>query len=312
MTMKTPKLPKPGDTVSLIAPASPLPDQGKLPDCIAAIEALGLKVKPHPTLEIRRDYLAGTPEERAADIMAAFRDPETTAILCLRGGFGTAHVLPLLDWEAIARSGKLFSGFSDLTALMTPLVSQSRLISLHAPTATFFAKEKDGVEASRAGLKRFLFESWKGISYRELCGGDYEGKMISKGTARGRLLGGNAAVFASLFGSRWMPTEEPYILFLEDIGEKPYRLDRYVTQILQSSLAGKIAGVVLGQFTDCVPGSEDRDDAETVLARLLKPLGVPILAGLPIGHDYPSFPIPIGMEAVIDGSGGDLILGSGA
>ncbi|MCC5877087.1 MAG: LD-carboxypeptidase [Candidatus Sumerlaeia bacterium] len=310
--MKLPKLPKPGDTISLIAPASPLPDQGKLPECIAAIESLGLKVKPHPTLEIRRDYLAGTPEERAKDIMTAFKDPDTTAILCLRGGFGTAHVLPLLDWDVIARSGKLFSGFSDLTALMTPMFSQSKLISLHAPTATFFAKEKEGVEASRNGLKRFLFEPWEGLSYRELCGDDFKAKVIVEGTARGRILGGNAAVFASLFGSQWIPTDEKFILFLEDIGEKPYRLDRYVTQILQSNLADRISGVALGQFTDCAPGSEDRDDADTVLTRLLKPLGVPVLAGLPIGHDYPSFPIPIGMEAVLDGKNGDLILGAGA
>lgn len=303
-----PKLPKPGDTVSLLAPASPLPDQSKVNDCVAAIESFGFKVKRCPTLELREDYLAGTGEQRAADLMKAFQDPETTAILSLRGGFGTAHMLPLLDWEAISASGKLFSGFSDLTALMTPLLAKSNLISLHAPTSSYFIKEKDTLEAAREGLRRFLFQDWHGLSYRELCGEHFKPVTIQEGTARGRILGGNAAVFASLLGTPWVPDEGPFLLFLEDVGEKPYRIDRYVTQIAQSALVSRVSGVILGQFTDCEPGSDDRDDVMTVLSRLLKPWGVPVLAGLPIGHDYPSYPLPIGMEATLDGRAQDLIL----
>lgn len=307
MTIRLPGLPRPGDRVALLAPSSPLRDQADLPRCIGAIGALGFDVKPYPTLERRDGYMAGTPAERASDLGDAFRDGEISAIFSLRGGFSAAHVLPLLDWEALRSSTRLFCGFSDLTALLVPLAIRSQLASLHAPTASYFLRRRKGIATARRALQRLLFHPWEGLSYREMCGSDFQPRMITPGSARGRILGGNLSVLASLMGTPWVEgLDAPILLFLEDVDERPFRLDRYLTQILQSPLRNWVAGVLLGQFTGCAdPGGQTAAD---VMERLLTPLGVPILSGIPIGHGVPSFPLPIGAEALLDGETGDLIL----
>lgn len=310
MPARLPGLLQEGDRVALLAPASPLPDPADLPRCVAAIEALGLQVKRYPTLGLRSGYMAGTPGERAADLDLAFRDPEAAGIFCLRGGYSTVHALPHLDWEGLRTSNRLFCGFSDLTALMTPLATRARLASLHAPTPSHLVAKCSPGDATFRALKRFLFRPWERVSYRALCGEDFEGEMLRPGSARGRILGGNLSVFASLAGTPWLGgMDEPVLLFLEDVGEPPYRLDRCLTQVLQSPLRRWIAGVVLGQFTDrASPEPSTTGEVRPLMERLLAPLSVPILAGLPVGHGTPSYPLPLGMEARIDGEACDLVL----
>lgn len=307
MKVTLPKFPKPGAQAALLAPASPLADQSDLDRCVANAEALGLQIKRYPTLTKRRDYMAGTEKERARDLMRAFTDDKIEAILCLRGGYSTCHVLPLLDWKVIKQSRKLFTGFSDLTSMLTPLAALSGLASLHAPTMGYF-KENAPRKRSMEALQAFLFGPWGSTSYRELCGKDFQPNALRKGKAQGRLIGGNASVFAALAGTPYMPKRGPFILFLEDIGEKPYKLDRYVTQLIQSGFMEQVAGVALGQFTECDPTGGDTGKAEEVIARLLAPLKIPVLAGLPIGHDEPSYPLPIGVEAELNANKGDLTL----
>lgn len=308
MKCQNPALLKPGDQVALIAPSSPFANPADLEPAVASTEALGLVVKRYPTLTLREDFMAGTPEQRARDLRKAFLDPKVKGIVCIRGGYSAGHLNPLMDWKELGATGKLFSGFSDITTILTALASQGGLVGLHAPTMGFLGRQDEPTADSREALKKFLFSPWKGTSYRELCGKYWKPRTIRRGVAEGRLLGGNAAVFAGLIGTPVIPKKGPFILFLEDIGEKPYRLDRYVTQILQSSLRDQITGVVLGQFSDCEPGGADKHDALTVLARLLTPLKIPVLAGLPIGHDRPSFPLPIGAKAKLDAGKGELVL----
>ena len=308
MKCQNPALLKPGDQVALIAPSSPFPNPADLEPAVASTEALGLVVKRYPTLTLREDYMAGTPEQRAKDLRKAFLDPKVKGIFCIRGGYSAGHLMPMLDWKELGATGKLFCGFSDLTTVLTALAAVGKLAGLHGPTMGFLGKPGEEAAASREGLKKFLFSPWKGISYRELCGKYWKPLTIRRGVAEGRLIGGNAAVFAGLIGTPVIPKKGPFILFLEDVGEKPYRLDRYVTQIFQSDLRDQITGVVLGQFSDCDPGSPEKHDALTVLARLLAPLKIPVMANVPIGHEHPTYSFPMGAKATMDAGKGELVL----
>lgn len=302
MKCRMPKLPAEGAEVALVAPASPLPDLGRLPNAVAAAERLGFTVRQFPTLTLQNDYMAGTPKQRAKDLAKAFGSKKLEAILCTRGGYSAVHTLPLVDWKAAGRSRKLFTGLSDITTILTALAAKGKLQSLHAPMMGFFSNEKDkAVQKSAEVLKDFLAHGWSGRSYMELSTevkADLE--SLRAGRAKGALIGGNAAVFASLVGTPYLPKKGPLILFLEDIGEKPYRLDRYVTQLIQSGFMDMVTGVVLGQFTDCAPKGGDSGTAEEVIARVLAPLKVPILAGLPVGHGKPSIPLPMGAPVTLD------------
>jgi muramoyltetrapeptide carboxypeptidase len=309
--MQPARLPRPlhpGATVAVIAPASPMPNPADVPVCLAVAEQMGFRVKPYPTLDLRDDFQAGSAAQRAADVQRAFADPEVDAILSIRGGYSTQYILPLLDWRAIAASAKVFSGFSDLTALLNPMALHAGLAGLHAPTLSYFRKPNDLTSASLAAWKAFLTGEWLGVSYRSLCGSHLQPVTIRGGCARGVIVGGNAAVLAALIGTPYLPMEGPFILFLEDIGEKPYRVDRFVTQMIQSGFIDQVAGIVLGQFTDCDPG-DARDDVMTILRRQLEPLGKPVVAGFPIGHDQPSYPLPIGVMATLDADAGELTTG---
>lgn len=307
--MRIPAPLKPGDRVALIAPSSPLPGEADLPLCIKAAEELGLDVRPYPTTELAVDYMAGTAKQKARDIHKAFADPKVRGILCLRGGYSACHVLPLLDWKSIAADPKIFTGFSDITALLTPFATRAGLASLHAPTMSYFKKRGPLEELSFTALKRFLFEPWSGLSYRDLAGRHFVPTVLAKGTASGRLIGGNLSVFHSMIGTPYLKKKGgPYILFLEEIGEKPYALDRFLTQMIQAGFFDQVSGVVLGQFTSCDPKAPDTGTALEVIGRLLAPLRIPVLAGIPIGHSAPSFPLPIGVKAELDTKRGDLVL----
>ena len=308
MKCKKPKLLQPGDKVALIAPSSPLPNQKDLKQCIAGVERLGLEVKEYPTLHKREDFMAGTPKQRARDVEKAFQDKQCAGILCMRGGYSAGHTLPLVDWKAIGKTKKFFGGFSDITTILTAMATQSRLAALHAITMSFNTKQSKETDITFEALKRFLFEEWSGISYREVCGKHFKPKSLRRGKARGTIIGGNAAVFAGLVGTPVMPKRGPLLLFLEDVGENPYKLDRYVTQLIQSGFMDRVAGVILGQFTGCDPKKPDKWDALDVMKRQCHPLKIPVLAGLPIGHDRPSYPLPIGVEAEVDADKGDLRL----
>ncbi len=307
MRVKVPDLLKKGDRVALLGPASPMNDEKDVQPCIDFLKSLGLRVKAYPSSRKRFDYLAGTDAERARDLKNAFANDQIKAIFCIRGGYGSSRLLKLLDWKAISRTPKFLVGFSDITSLIGGLLSQSRMASLHAPTPSIFIKgNKKSNRIAREALERFLFDGFRPTSYRALCGDDFEPQSISRGKARGTLIGGNVCLVAGLCGTPYMPKPPKGILFLEEVNEKPYKLDRYLTQLMNAGFFDRISGVALGQFTDCEPGNEDRDDALTVLSRCLRALRIPVLAGLPIGHDRPAFPLPMGVQAELDASKGDL------
>ena len=301
-----------GDTVGIIAPASAPPDPKAVDRAAKALEKFGFKPKLAKNVRARHGFLAGGDRERAADVMQMFADKKVKAIICLRGGYGSARLLDRLDYEIIRRIPKIFSGYSDITSLHCALAKKVNLISFHAPMLNGGLQVKDLAEFTRGSFFRTVMEAKAAGS---ICDG-YDKKNISilrGGVAEGRLIGGNLSVLCAAIGTPFAPSFKGKILFFEDISEKPYRLDRMLTQLLNAGILQQATGVAVGVNSDCndpdaKPGGEYRQSAADVMAERLAALRVPVVTGLPFGHVDLNATIPVGARAKLDGDSGDLII----
>ena len=301
-----------GDAVGIIAPASPPPDPQTIDRSVAALEKLGFKPKLSRNVRARLGFLAGNDRARAADLMAMFTNPKVKAIICLRGGYGTARLLPLLDYEAIRRHPKILIGYSDITTLHCALLKKANLISFHGPMLNAELSAGDLPEFTLKSLLRTVMEPLPPGSIRA----GYAKKTISvlrRGRAVGELIGGNLSVLCTTLGTSYQPDFKNKILFIEDVGEKPYRLDRMLTHLGNAGLLQQVAGVAVGINEDCADPhpnklKEYRQTMEDVLADRLKSLKVPVVVGLPFGHQPWNATLPIGVRAELDGEKGDLII----
>lgn len=301
-----------GDVVGIVAPASAPSDPGDIDNSFAALEKLGFKPRLSANIRKRLGFLAGTDEERAGDLMTLFADREVKAIFCLRGGYGSARLLRLLDYHFIKRHPKVFIGFSDITSLHCAFLTHSKLISFHGPTLnTNLTGDKPSKFLTQSLLQTVMEPSAAG----SICEGYAQDtiSILNKGVAEGRLIGGNLSVLCATLGTPFQPRFKNNILFFEDTGEAPYRFDRMLTQLLNAGLLQQVAGVAVGINKDC----EDPDAAKTkeylqtledVLKDRLTPLGVPVVAGLPFGHVRQNATLPVGIQARLDGESGDLII----
>jgi len=292
----------PGDTIGIISPASPPPDPTKIDAGAATLERLGYRVKLAKHARARRGFLAGSDRERAADLMTMFADRSVNGILCARGGYGAPRLLPLLDYAAIRRNAKVFVGYSDITALHCAFLACAGLISFHGPHVVGdFAREP---------LDDFAVNSFCRVVSGNVSGDiavGYRGKSVKilrPGRARGRLVGGNLSLLCSLVGTRWLPDFHRKILFLEDVGEQPYRFDRMLTQLLNAGLLQQVAGIAVGLNADCEDpkagkSKEYRQTIEDVLRDRLLPLRVPLVVGLPFGHVPANATLPVGAIATL-------------
>jgi muramoyltetrapeptide carboxypeptidase len=303
---------RPGDTIGLIEPATASDEAFQLTLVEEAVTAMGLKPKRAPNLMGRHGYLAGTDEARAADVNAMFRDPEVKAIFAMRGGWGSARMLPLLDWPMIRANPKLLLGFSDITALHMAIAAKAGFITLHGPNAGS-AWGKSSVDHFRAiafdGAAPLLTNPVG--SEDRLAQRQWRTQTIGKGRARGRLLGGNLTVLTALAGTEYLPDFTGSILFLEDVEEAEYRIDRMLTQLGQAGVLGKVAGVVFGQCTNCVGSSSGRYGGFTltdILAHHLGRLRVPAYQDAWFGHIADQFTLPVGGMAEIDADAGTIRL----
>jgi muramoyltetrapeptide carboxypeptidase len=275
-----------GDRVAVVAPSGPA-DPARLERGCDVLRGLGLEVTVGKHA-LDRDpagltYLAGSDADRAADLQAAWCDPRIAAVFCARGGYGAARILDHLDWDALAgATPKLLHGSSDITALHATFGRRLSVPSSYGPMFSFLA---DGDAEALAHLRDGLFGT----------GTTVEGThALRGGRARGVLTGGNLALLVSLLGTPYAP--EPAagrIVFLEDVNEPPYRVDRMLTQLLQAGYFEDVAGIVLGTWTDC-------GDLEAVFADRLTPIGAPILAGVPVGHGPRQLTIRLGATAELD------------
>lgn len=309
--VKPPRL-KAGDTVGLIAPAGYI-DRKDIEDIKPVLAKLGLKVKLGAHVLSRYGYLAGSDANRAADVNAMFADSSVQAILPMKGGWGCNRILPLLDYSLIRSNPKIILGLSDITSLLVGIYAQSGLVTFHGPTG-----QSSWNPFTVDYVKRVLFKG-EVVTLQNVKTTDspqYRVEPITAGKARGKLIGGNLSVLSAMVGSPYLPAWKETILFLEDIGEEVYRIDRMLTQLKLAGILGQIAGFVFGQCTDCdrITRENAQKDGEQslylsqVLKEHIQPLGIPAWNGSMIGHIRNKFTIPIGADVEIDASKGTIQL----
>jgi len=307
--VKPPRL-EPGAVVAVVAPASAPPDPRAIDHSVAALNSLGYKPLLGRHVRNRRGFLAGTDRERSSDLMAAFLNPKVGGILCVRGGYGSGRLLPLLDYRAIRAHPKVLAGYSDITSLHCALHVGSGLVSFHGPMLNS--------DFIRDDLPRFTLLSFqRAVSEAGASGSIVEGyrgnsvRILRKGKASGRLIGGNLSLLCSLVGTPWECGFRGAILFFEDVAEVPYRFDRMLTQLLNAGRLAGVSGIAVGVNANCVErgvrrSREYRQTLEDVLRERLLPLKVPMVTGLPFGHIRHNATLPFGVRATLDGNEGDL------
>lgn len=282
---------RPGMTVQAIAPASPFP----VDDFERGVARLRQRydVRYDPGITAREGFLAGSDERRLAELRAALEDDRVQAIVAARGGYGATRLLDRLPLELVARHPKLLVGFSDVTALHA-LFARAGLGSLHASMMAALGRASDALVARWcAAVEGALPPSLHGL------------QAFAPGTATGPLLGGNLAVLTALIGTPYAPPLDGCVLFLEDTGERPYRVDRMLTTWLHAGWLARPAAIALGAFVDAAPGP-DGVSVEAVLRERLGGLGIPVLAGVPAGHVDDNLELPFGASVEVDAGRGTL------
>ncbi|MFP4030155.1 MAG: LD-carboxypeptidase [Desulfococcaceae bacterium] len=276
---------KPGDLVRVLSPASPA-GPSVLRDGLAVLRSLKLRVEVNGLpAKFARGYLAGGDSERAAALNDAFRDPDVRAVFCARGGYGSARLLPLLRDDLVAADPKVVFGFSDITGLLAGLFRRCGLVAFHGPVAATFS----GDRAERRRLGELLFSDRVPV----LAGG----RTLQPGKADGAVVGGNLSVLCGLLGTPFFPETEGCILFLEEVGEPLYKIDRMLTQLRLAGIFDRVAGAALGSWAGCGPTG----DVEDLFRERLNRPDIPVVAGLPAGHGPVNQPFPLGLPAVLDG-----------
>ena len=299
----------PGDTVALVSPSAAVAEPFDLQYAREVMEALGLRVVAGAHYGDRRGHLAGDDAARAADLNAAFADPGVGAIVCTRGGSGAARLLPLLDYDAIRANPKALLGYSDITALHCAIQARTGLVTFHGPIGT------GSWNRFAADQFRRLFFAREQMRYvnrhdpddDELVPRRNRAITLRGGRTQGRLLGGNLTVLSALAGSPYLPDFDGAILFLEDVSEAPYRIDRMLTTLKLAGVLDRIAGFVFGECTDCEPAN---GYGSLTLAQILDdhilPLGIPAYRGAMIGHIREQFIVPVGADVELDADAGSF------
>jgi muramoyltetrapeptide carboxypeptidase len=296
-----PKALSPGDTIGLITPSSSITDE-KLEKAISNMKMLGLKVKLGKHIKAINGYLAGTDEQRLEDLHNMFADDEVDGIWCIRGGYGVGRILPKINYNLIKKNPKVLIGYSDITALLLAVHQKTGLICFHGPVASadFSAYTVRHLKGALMNPQMSYTIDYA-IDNNSFTEPSYRIKVIRPGKAKGELTGGNLTLLAAMMGTDFQPKFKNKLVFIEDIGERPYRLDRMFTQILQSSDLHEAAGIILGVFADCEAkeGSRSLSLMEMFQDRLGH-LEMPIIYGLSLGHIKNHMTLPVGIEAEMD------------
>ena len=306
---RAPLLPVPlakGDTIGLVSPSSATDDSFNLQLAREAMEALGFKVKTGAHYAARRGYLAGSDAERAGDLNAMFADKTVKAIVCTRGGSGAARLLPLLDYDGIRRNPKVLLGYSDITALHCAIHAKTGLVTFHGQIGSGSWNRFNVDQFQRVLLDRELIEYRNKLEAGdELVPRQNRTIAITGGKARGELVGGNLTVLTALAGSPYLPDFGGKILFLEDVGEAPYRIDRMFSTLKLMGALDRIAGFVFGECTDCKPGDGYGSlTLEQIFDDYIRPLKIPAYRGAMIGHIREQFIVPVGGKVELDADAG--------
>ena len=300
-----------GDTVGVITPATATFQQVELDIVRESLTALGFVVRMGPHVMSRHGSLGGTDAERAADFNAFANDPDVRAILPTRGGWGSARLLPLLDYDAIRRNPKVILGFSDITALLNGIHARTGLITFHGPNGggRWDATSLDWMKRVIFGAETMTYANLKTMSDRNVLAQiEYRTQKIAGGRARGRLVGGNLTVLTAMLGSPYVPSFDGAILFVEDTGEAYYRIDRMMTQLKIAGVLSKIRGFVFGTCNECSTDGFGTLTLDEIFADHIAPLKVPAWSGAMIGHATTQWTLPVGGEVEIDADAATLRL----
>lgn len=302
--MIKPKALQKGDTIGIVAPSGPTTKE-KIEQGILGLENLGYKVKMGKSCYSHYGYLAGKDNERAEDINKFFEDESVDAIMCLRGGYGAPRILNLLDYEVIKNNPKIFIGYSDITALHIAFNQLCDLVTFHGPMATIEVYK--GMDEYTEGylLRALTNKEPMGLISNPT---DVEIKVLVEGQAEGEITGGNLSLIAGTIGTPYEINTIGKLLFIEEIDEEPYKVDRMLTQL---ALAGKFDdanGVILGDFNNCERKDENSLTLMQVIEDILVPYNIPIIYNLKAGHCEPKVTLPLGVKAKIDTATKELII----
>lgn len=287
-----------GDTVGLIAPASANTEEQKI-RAIKNLNGLGLKVIPGKTLGLKTGFISGTDEERLHDLHTMYRNPEVDAIWCVRGGYGTTRLLPKINYDLIRDNPKALIGYSDITGLHNAIYTKTGIIGFHGPVGG-----GDMPDYAVENIEKILFRTSSSTVIKpseERESGEDEPFVFQSGRAHGKIMGGNLSLLTAMCGTEYLPDFKDEIVFLEDIGERTYRIDRMLVQLFQATNIADAAGIILGQFTDCKSSSGDQTLME-VLKMHFEGLSMPVMGGYSIGHIDHQTVMPIGLHAHMDTS----------
>jgi len=284
-----------GDTIALTAPAGAIFNTKHIEHIENRLHKLGFKTIKGKTLFKHEGYLAGNDQFRASELHGFFKDKTVKAIITMRGGWGCARLLDLLDYKLIKNNPKVLMGYSDITALLVAITEKTGLITYHGPMGYSSWKS-----FSASQVLKVLIE---GNPFRMNNPNDYKKDLatLSKGYAIGKLIGGNLTVITSLIGTKYEPNWEDKILFLEETHEEPYRIDRMLYQLKLAGVFNQINGCVLGSFNKCEPEEPEKSfNLNEVLNQHFKNKNFPVYKGATFGHLIPKFTLPIGIKVKID------------
>lgn len=304
---------RPGDTIGLISPSTPVFDPDLLQKAERTIRYFGWKVKWGRSVGKKAGYFGSTVGDRVTDLHEMFADPAVDAIFAIRGGYGSSQMLDQIDYELIRRNPKIFAGYSDITAMHLAIHQKTRLVTFHAPVPlSAFTRY-----TQRSFLRAITEPHPAGVETNPAepneLRPEHTLRTVRPGRATGPLVGGNLTLISTLMGTPYEIDTRGAILFIEDVGEEPYRIDRMLTQLRLAGKLDQAAGIIFGECSSCSP-SEFRPFVAAgfslgeVVDAILGPLKIPVLAGLTIGHTPDQMTLPMGIRATLDAKAGTIEL----
>ena len=301
--MIRPKRLEKGDLIGIISPASPPDRKSEVDRSVETLEGMGYRVVVGKNVNKTKGIVSASETERADDFNEMFARNDVKAILATGGGYGSAQILRHIDFDKVAANPKIFVGYSDITTLHLAINKYANLITFHGPGAGRFNPEE-----LSPFTKRFFFKALEGpdpIGEIPLADDKKWIHAIGKGLARGQLTGGNLTLICSTLGTGFSIDTEDKILFIEDVDTEPWVMDHMMCHLRNAGKLDKVKGVVVAECTNCVPfqlnpGFHSDLDLEDVLEYYLKPLNIPVLHGLPLGHARDIATLPLGVEVMID------------
>lgn len=296
--LKPAKLKK-GDTIGIISPASRPKDLTRIDRGIKYLESLGYKVKEGKSARNSYGYLAGTDEERVNDLHDMFSDKNVKAIFCTRGGYGTPRLLSKINYNIIKKNPKIFVGYSDTTALQMAFFKKAGLVTFSGPMVAVEMYDKID-PFTEENFWAMITSSAKYGTLKNPDGEKFE--SVNKGSGTGRLLGGNLSLILTVYGTPYCPSFKDSILIFEDVDEEPYRVDRYLSQLVNGKVLEEINGMIIASMTDCGPTERTQPTLtlEQVLNDYYKYIKAPVITNFVYGHIPRKNTIPFGIKTKVD------------